>query len=172
MQTTLHKPTQLEMSALNAAAPIVLALQECSPELREEAFALFADLASGELDDYQRVATLTLIAEILFPNADDAGLPGLDLAEAEHLAPSQNPEAQEVLDEMDHEELTFARQLQRLMDERGFTQAELALKMGLGQPAISMMLNRNCRPQKKTIRRFAEVLGVTPVELWPTWTEK
>ncbi len=35
------------------------------------------------------------------------------------------------------------------------------------QPAISQMLNRNCRPQKKTILRLAQALDVLPQELWP-----
>jgi transcriptional regulator with XRE-family HTH domain len=48
------------------------------------------------------------------------------------------------------------------------TQAQLADKLGLGQPAISMMLQRNCRPQKRTVVRLADALGVAPEELWPT----
>jgi transcriptional regulator with XRE-family HTH domain len=53
------------------------------------------------------------------------------------------------------------------MESNGLTQAELAAKVGVGQPAISMMLNRSCRPQKKTVRRIATALGVTVEELWP-----
>ncbi len=47
------------------------------------------------------------------------------------------------------------------------TQNELAAKVGIGQPAVSMMLNRACRPQRKTVIRFAEVLEVAPQDLWP-----
>jgi lambda repressor-like predicted transcriptional regulator len=169
--TALHNsPTTLETSALTSAAPIVLALQECSPELREEAIMLFGNLASGQLDASEYLRTVTLLAEILFPNTDAHGLPGLELLEAERIAPSQNPEAQGVLDDMNAEEATFATRLQSYMTERGWTQVELAEKVGLGQPAISMMLQRNCRPQKKTILRFAEAFQVEPVQLWPTWT--
>lgn len=165
------KTSVLEQSALMASGPIVLALQECSVELRAEAIGLFEDLQSGELDAYQTRATLALLAEILFPNADAAGLPGLDLEEIEILAPSQNPDAAGVLEGMDQEEATFAENLQRLMAERQLTQNQLAEKVGLGQPAISMMLNRTCRPQKKTIRRFAEALGVGPTDLWPAFQD-
>ncbi len=54
---------------------VVLALTECDEELRAEAIDLFKQLESGELDADQRTATITLLAEILFPNADEKGLP-------------------------------------------------------------------------------------------------
>jgi lambda repressor-like predicted transcriptional regulator len=166
--STTHTSFPFEKTDLTKAMPIVLALNECSPELREEAINLFKDLASGELDQYQEIATHTLLAEILFPNADTDGLPGLDLEDLERLAPGQNTEAKAVLEELDHEEANFATKLQELMTARGVTQQQLAEKVGIGQPAISMMLNRTCRPQQKTIRRFAEALGVEPHELWPS----
>ena len=134
-------------------------------ELRAEAIDLFKQLESGELDADQRTATL--LAEILFPNADEKGLPGLDLAEAEAIAPSQNLEAREVLSRMDEEEANFAKRLRQLMEAKGLTQAQLADAVGIGQPAVSMILNRSCRPQRKTVLRFAEALGVSPEHLWP-----
>lgn len=158
----------LQGSAIQAAGPIVLALCECDEEMRAEALELFKDLAGGELDAEQITATTTLLAEILFPNADEKGLPGLDLEEAEAIAPSVNPEAREVLDRMDAEEADFARNLQHCMEAKGFTQSQLANAVGIGQPAVSMMLQRACRPQRKTVLRFAEALGVAPDALWPT----
>ena len=68
---------------------------------------------------------------------------------------------------MDKEESFFADRMRELMEVKGTTQAELAAKVGIGQPAISMMLNRACRPQRKTVLRFAEALEVPPEELWP-----
>lgn len=158
----------LEVSALQAATPIVLALTECDDELRAEAIELFKHLAGGDLDAEQRQSTLALLAEILFPNADLNGLPGRDLVEAERDAPQVNPEAPAVLAGMDRDEATFATHVRELMEARGLTQAELAAKVGIGQPAVSMMLNRECRPQRKTVARIAEALGVRPEELWPS----
>jgi predicted XRE-type DNA-binding protein len=159
--------SSLEIAALQAASPIVLAFAECDEELRTEALELFKSLASGALDEEQRVATTALLAEILFPNADTDGLPGLDLVEVEKLAPLSNPEATGMLERMDRQEADFAQRLRRLMEEKGMTQAEVAEAVGIGQPAVSMMLNRACRPQKKTVQRFAQALGVEPQELWP-----
>ncbi|HVS39448.1 MAG TPA: helix-turn-helix transcriptional regulator [Gemmataceae bacterium] len=159
-------PAVLQTSAFQAATPIILALLECDEELRAEAIELFKQLASGEVDAEQRYATTALLAEILFPNADDKGLPGLDLVEAEAIAPSVAAEAKDILAGMDEEESVFAQRLRELMTAKGWTQAELAAKVGLGQPAISMMLNRTCRPQRKTVLRFAQALEVPPEALW------
>ena len=145
----------------------MLALTECDEELHAEAIDLFKQLESGELDADQRTATIALLAEILFPNTDEKGLPGLDLAEGEAIAPSQNLEAREVLSRMDEEEANFAKRLRQLMEAKGLTQAQLADAVGIGPPAVSMILNRSCRPQRKTVLRFAEALGVSPEHLWP-----
>lgn len=158
--------SMLEVSAYKLASQIVLALQECDPELREAALELFAQL-QGDLDPEAAHATTALIAEILFPNADPSGAIGLDLVEAEAIAQSINQDAGPLLQKMDHQEATFAERLRDLLDQRGVTQAELAEKLGIGQPAISMMLNRACRPQRKTIDKIADALGVSAADLWP-----
>ncbi len=152
--------------ALISSAPIVLALHECDDELRAEAIELFKQLGSDELDKEARDSTLALLAEILFPDADNKGVPGLDLCEAEEIAAETSPEAKETLAAMDKQEAAFAQKLRELMARHKMTQAELAEKAGLGQPAISMMLNRSCRPQRKTVMKFAQIFGVEPQELW------
>ncbi len=154
-------------TTIKLAAPLVAALKECDDELRAVALELFAQLASGELDPHEEASTLNLLAEILYPNADDKGMPGLDLAEAEQIAAGDEPEAARILADMNRQEGTFADRLQVAMTERGVTQAELAEKIGVGQPAVSMMLNRTCRPQKKTVQKIATALGVKPADLWP-----
>ncbi len=162
----------LKASALQAASPVVLALAECDEDLREEAIGLFKQLNSSELDEGERYSTLALLAEILFPNVDARGLPGLDLEDAEGIAKDISPEVRDVLARMDQEEATFAERLRSLIEKKGITQEELAQKMGIGQPAISMMLQRNCRPQKRTVVRLAEAFGVPPEELWPVFKER
>lgn len=162
---TLIKPNNA--ATFKLASPIILALKECDDELREVALELFAQLAGGELDKHEEASTLNLLAEILYPNADQDGVPGLDLVEAEKIASDAEPEAARIVADMDRQEATFADRLQATMTARGMTQAELAEKIGVGQPAVSMMLNRTCRPQKKTVQKIAAALGVTPADLWP-----
>ena len=83
------------------------------------------------------------------------------------IAPTVDPSAGPILAEMDRQEATFAERLRTAMTEKGFTQAELAAKVGIGQPAVSMMLNRACRPQRKTVQKIAAALGVADEQLWP-----
>ena len=96
------------------------------------------------------------------------GIPGLDLEEAEKIAPAVDPSAGPLLTEMDRQEATFAERLRAAMAEKGLTRAELAAKVGIGQPAISMMLKRACRPQRKTVEKIATVLDLKAEELWPS----
>ena len=153
-----------ETQSMKLAASAVLATQACGDELRAAALELMAQLVSGELDEYEERSTCALLAEILFPDAD-AGR--ADPAESEEQAASQDPQVAEVLAEMDLREASFAERLRSIMDGKGMTQSELAAKVGIGQPAISMMLNRACRPQKKTVHKLAPALGVDAAELWP-----
>ncbi|MGA7500029.1 MAG: helix-turn-helix domain-containing protein, partial [Isosphaeraceae bacterium] len=68
---------------------------------------------------------------------------------------------------MDLEEETFANSLVGHMKAKGISQVELAAAIGVGQPAISMMLSRDCRPQRRTVEKLARALGVPPNDLWP-----
>lgn len=154
----------LKAAVIQAAAPVVLALAECDEELRKEAFDLFKQLNSGSLDEDQRQATVSLLTEILFAAAES---PGADLHETEAAESQASAAAADVQARMEHEEAAFADRLRELMDRQGITQEQLAEKLGVGQPAISMMLQRNCRPQKRTVQRLAAALGVAPEDLWP-----
>jgi transcriptional regulator with XRE-family HTH domain len=61
----------------------------------------------------------------------------------------------------------FALRLRELMSAKQVSQLELAERVGCSQPAISQMMNRACRPQRKTILKLAEALHVQPRDLWP-----
>jgi len=163
----IHTPESVDIAQYQKAGKIILALQECDPKLKAAAVKLFRNLLSGELDDYQKYATCTLLAEILFPNADEDGRIGLDMEEAEQTAREKIPGAKGVLDQLDQDEATFAQRVQELMDAQGLTQVELAERVGIGQPAVSLMLKRQSRPQYSTVTRFAQALGVEPKDLWP-----
>jgi DNA-binding XRE family transcriptional regulator len=77
------------------------------------------------------------------------------------------PAHHELRARMEQVEEAFATTLARLMAERQLTQAQLAERIGVGQSAISMLLKRRCRPQRRTIGKLAEALGVPVEELWP-----
>jgi transcriptional regulator with XRE-family HTH domain len=64
-------------------------------------------------------------------------------------------------------EAAFAATLARLMADRQLTQVQLAERISVGQSAISMLLKRRCRPQRRTLGKLAEALGAPVEELWP-----
>ena len=164
--TTEHNMQEV-LHSIRGAAPIFHAFLECSSELQDHAKSMMAIIADPATDDDDREFAVMTLADILFPNTHEGDkMLGLDLKDAEELA-KQHPESKAVLDRMDEEEATFAERLERQMAARGLTQTELAQRVGVGQPAIAMMLKRECRPQKRTVARLAEALDVTPDELWP-----
>jgi DNA-binding XRE family transcriptional regulator len=77
------------------------------------------------------------------------------------------PEHRQLRAQMERAEEAFAATLARLMAERQLTQAQLAERIGVGQSAISMLLKRRCRPQRRTLGKLAEALGVPVDNLWP-----
>ena len=122
-----------------------------------------------ETDDDDRFMAASTLADVLYPNTHEGDrMLGMDLKEAERIA-QDNPEARAALADMDREEASFADALAAAMTARGVSQSELAKRVGIGQPAISMMLARECRPQKRTVRRLAEGLGMNPTELWANY---
>ena len=122
---------------------LVTAIVECSDEVREVVLRMVNVVESSQATPADRQRALVTIADVLRlkPNEEDGQ------------APSQ--------------QAAFADRLRELMTERCVTQQELAARIGCSQPAVSQMLNRNCRPQKKTILKLAEALNVQPQELWP-----
>lgn len=106
------------------------------------------------------------IAAALFPIPHQGPL-GIDLEESEQESAHEYSEMLEIVQEMNREEDAFASRLRDAMDLRGVTQAELASRIGVGQPAISNMLNRQCRPQRRTILKISEALDMPPGDLWP-----
>ena len=151
-----------ETQSMKMAASAVLAINECNEELRSAALELMVQLVSNRLDESEERSICSLLSEILFPNTDDG------LLDSDAIASARDPEIAEVLADLDRQERTFAERLKSAMDDRGVTQVVLAEKVGIGQPAISMMLNRTCRPQKKTVQKLAAALGVEPGDLWPS----
>jgi lambda repressor-like predicted transcriptional regulator len=115
--------------------------------------------ASADLDERERA--LDVIMDALSLSAPPC--PG---------TPNGSPEGAAVRAEMDREQDTFATRLRTLLAAKGMTQINLAARIGVHQSAISMLLNRNCRPQRSTVEKLARALEVTPEELWPETPKK
>jgi lambda repressor-like predicted transcriptional regulator len=159
------------MSSANATANLLMtnvrtylevqsAFDECDDEIKAVIHDMLEIWKNPSADNDEKNRALATIVEALFPSL------GVDFMEVEsRIRGSVN--AKDHRSKMDEEEKTFAERLDMLMKSKGITQETLAERTGVGQPAISNMLNRTCRPQKRTVMRFAEALDVAADELWP-----
>lgn len=130
---------------------------------RSDVDQLVSSLAQGDLEEHEREGIFGTLAHMLFPGlcrTVDGG------SEHEFCDPA-NRESEAANRDLDREEEGFARRLQSAMAARGLTQTALAAAVGVRQSAISMMLSRDCRPQRKTVETIASALGVAPNSLWP-----
>jgi len=147
-------------------AQFISAYTECSDAVKGVVDEMLEVIRDEETDEDDRHMALSTLFEALFPNRYKGRL-GMGIEESESDAAAHDPNLAKIVDAMDQEEKTFADNLGRIMQERGLTQQKLAERMGIGQSAISNMLTRSCRPQKRTIARLAEALDVEPQNLWP-----
>lgn len=120
------------------------ALAECSDSVQQVVVNLLGTIKDPHTTPIERQRALTTIAGALFGNADENDAGKLKTNQAK-----------------------FAQRLREVMESRRISQQELAARIGCSQPAISQMLNRNSRPQKKTILKLAEALNVQADNLWP-----
>lgn len=148
------------------AAKLLRNYLECNDAVQGGIREMIEIVNSPNSDEDEREMALRTIQEALFPVYHN-GTFGVGLDDADTLATSNQRDGKVSLNEIEREEQTFADRLRSHIDKRGITQDDLAAKIGVGQTAIAMMLSRHCRPQRRTIRRLAEALGVAPNELWP-----
>ena len=147
---------------------------ECSDEVQQVVRSMFTILDDPDVSETDKKRANSTIADALYPVPTEGhGRFGLDLAQIEretaskHPDESKHPQIASRLAQMDSQEASFADRLRDLLKKRNITQEELAKRIDCTQSAISKMLTRNCRPQKKTIFSLAAALNVAPTELWP-----
>lgn len=135
------------------------AYDQCDPEIQAVVDCMIKIWNNEEsTEDERKRAIHTIIDAIFSCESVDT------LDSCGHLA-KRDPGGHNVA--MIEEEQTFAQRLGMLMTEKRMTQEDLASAIGVGQSAISNMLGRQCRPQRKTVARIAAALGVETQELWP-----
>ena len=163
---TLLKKVKKEVDgnvvASQAFAQVFRAFLECSTEIQESIREMVAIVNDPESSDDESYSALLTISEALFPSTHNGAI-GVDLDDCEKEAPAG---VDEVLRSMDKQEATFADRVNGLLHQKSMTQGDLAAKVGIGQPAISMMLSRQCRPQRRTVEKIAKAMDVSPDEIW------
>lgn len=136
-------------------------LAACSHETSETVASSIRALKDSRTTQAERQHALTTIADALFVKTDDRERP--HTPDGSHRV--QPPTI--AVHDTETQQSMFAERLRAIMESKCLSQQELAERVGCSQPAISQMLNRRCRPQKKTILKLAEALGVKPADLWP-----
>ena len=164
--TTAHLDANRLMSE-QFAKVFTRAYLEISNELQDVVKQMCQIAEDPDVDVDDRESALITLTEALFPSSHDGDL-GIDISALRDEAASgvlTDPFA-----EIDEEDTVFGHNLKSLMSERGINQSDLANQIGVGQPAISMMLSRQCHPQRRTIKNLADALGVDPTELLPSYS--
>lgn len=157
---------QLHASLTRVFADLMRAYMECSDEVQDAILEMTRIVNDPDAEPDEKEMALLTIQEALFPQHHN-GVLGADFAELDSDCRETSAELTVTISELDAEEAQFAERVQTLMQARGMTQTELASESGVGQSAISMMLSRNCRPQRRTVTRIARALKVNAEELWP-----
>ena len=147
---------------------------ECSNDVQSVVRSMFAVLEHEDTTEEDRHRALATIADALFLNPEEGhGHYGLDFRKSQQQIATKHPDKNrrpiiaKRLAKMDTQEATFTDRLKTILQEKNITQEELAERIGCTQSAVSKMLSRKSRPQRKTIFKMAIALNVEPTALWP-----
>jgi DNA-binding XRE family transcriptional regulator len=135
------------------------AFDECSDDIKEVVNEMVDISNSSESTEDEKRSAIYTIVEAIFPAL------AADLLEScEKIRKSPKP--QEYNNKLISQEEFFANQVREIMTNKNITQEQLAERIGVGQSAICNMLNRKCRPQRRTIEKVAKALDVEVDALW------
>lgn len=147
---------------------------ECSDSVQSVVRSMFAVLEHDQTTEEDRQRAISTIADALFLTPYEGHGPyGMDLATIERESAERHEQVERRsvvsnrLDQLDSQEATFAQRLRHILEMKNVTQGELAERIGCTQSAVSKMLSRNARPQRKTILKMAQALNIEATDLWP-----
>lgn len=163
MKPMLSQEIPKEQLAVGAA--FLRAFMECDDEIQKHVVQLAKLAGSPEATDREKTMALYSIAEALRPVMHNGHL-GISVDEADQIAVEDRPDGAAALARLQNQKKEFSERLAALMERKNISQAELAKAIGVSQPAISLLLARKCRPQRRTVEKLAEALNVETRELW------
>jgi lambda repressor-like predicted transcriptional regulator len=158
----------MHRSAIEFFAKCIHSYLECDDEVQAMIREMSEIISDANATDDEREMAAGTISEALFPSYDKGSL-GISIEEVEKACCDNEPDGQAAREHLDAQERQFAERLGHWLDKKGMSQSDLASRVGVGASAISMMLKRECRPQRRTVRKIAEALDVAPQELWPEY---
>lgn len=145
---------------------LLVAIAECSEQIQSVVFSQIEIVDDSNSTDMEKQRAYNTIRSALEIQPFQESF-GFDIEQHEANAAVKDQDAARVSDNLDSQESGFYQRLERILRSKRLPQTELAKRLGMSQPAISQMLTRKCRPQRRTIVRFAKALEVDPRELWP-----
>lgn len=147
---------------------------ECSDEVQSVVRSMFAVLEYEQTTAEDRQRAINTIADALsLKPFEGHGRYGMDLSTIERESAEKHEQVERRLIvsnrlvQLNSQEATFAQRLRQILEEKNLTQEELAERIGCTQSAVSKMLSRDARPQRKTIFKMARALNIDATELWP-----
>ena len=165
--TTRSREIDPELMTSRMFAQVFQAYVECTVEIQSLIRDMVEIVNDPSATEDEKLMACSTIAESLFPSRHHGQL-GVDLEQAERLdAERCSREIKDVHASMDRQEEHFADRVLALMRQRDMTQAQLANACEIGQPAVSNLLSRRSRPQRRTVEKIARALGVATSEIWP-----
>ena len=167
MSTVSDEKAELEQTNRHLApifAKWMHALMECSDEVQEVVRDMVEIIRDPDATDDEKEMVSETLLEALFPTSHNGSL-GADLMDLEDEMREQA--GGEIISQMNTEELAFGERVKNALIDKQMTQQDLADAIGVGQPAVSMMLNREARPQQRTVQKIADALGMHYDDLWP-----
>jgi len=141
-------------------ARVLCAFVDCSTPIQNIVLEMATIISDPKSDEEDRIVAFDAMMEALFPGKT------ADMREGYH-AILRSPAGAAAATELRTEQEGFATRVRRMMKEKGVTQEDLANAADITQPAVSNILTRGCRPQRRTVEKFATALGVSAIELWP-----
>jgi lambda repressor-like predicted transcriptional regulator len=157
----MNRTNRLRRGEATIGASFLAAYLECSPEIQAVVREMIDIINSDDSDPDDLNAAVNTLCEALWPSA------AAEIRDADVLL-CQSDDMAEVEQELGREQDAFANRVRALMKDKGLSQEQLARSAGITQPAVANILNRRCRPQRRTVARFAAALGVEPEQLWPS----
>ncbi len=149
-------------------AEVFRAYVEASNEVQAVIREMCLIYNDSESDSDERDAAIATLVEALFPVSHNGEL-GIDVNDLDRVCSEASREFKEAIQVANDEQTFFSDRLAKLIDAKNIDQNTLANLIGVKQPAISMMLTRNCKPQRGTVKKLAAALDVKPEELWPSY---
>jgi DNA-binding XRE family transcriptional regulator len=159
-KTTRNAVSDLLIENIKLYVAVRNVYDQCDQEIKEVVDLMVGICNDPESTEDERIRAIHTITDAIFPSES------VDVLDACGSLAKHDPKGRNAV--MIEEEKTFAQRLSDAMDAMGMTQDELASTIGVSQPAISNMLKRQCRPQRKTVAKIASALGVEPADLWPS----